>query len=177
VIVTPPPEPDFSHKRNVPWKAILWIAVLLSCFGCCLAIVLPEFACARYAAEQSVCLQNIKQAAMGTILYAADHDDRLPPASRWMDSLASGAVKDEVFACPDVRKENPSAYGYAMKDALSSKPTTGFKEPAKTILYFDSVLLGRNAHSAFGDMPDPPRYSGNCVGYLDGHAKRLQRWR
>lgn len=37
--------------------------------------------------DRAVCMSNLKQLGAGTILYAADYDDRFPMATRWNDEI------------------------------------------------------------------------------------------
>jgi hypothetical protein len=173
VIVTSPPEPDFSHKRNVPWKLILWTMALVSCFGCCLACLLPVFAGARDSSKNAVCMINLRQSSEGMIQYTADHDDRFPPASHWMD-LTRQYVDRDVFRCPVLQDKDPQAYGYAMDVRMSGKRQADVEILSRTPLLFESILTYRNAHGPFGGFPNPPRHGPtNRVAFADGSVRPL----
>ncbi len=175
MIVTPPPVPDFSHKHNVPWRLIIWVSSIALCFGCCLSIVLPEFACARYASENTACLSNIKQSGMGVLMYSTDHDDRFPPAAHWMDLARLCVESDDVFHCPKLRKEDPDAYGYATVAGLSGTRERDLESPPQEPLLFESVLTYRNAHGPIKGFPNPPRHgTADAVCFADGHVTRLR---
>lgn len=48
----------------------------------------PGWNCnSKDSARRTACLSNVKGLAYAQLTYAADYDDRLPIASRWMDSL------------------------------------------------------------------------------------------
>jgi prepilin-type processing-associated H-X9-DG protein len=115
-------------------------------------------------------LSNVKQLAMGQLMYGADHDDGLPLAENWMDAIPQYVRDKDCFHCPAIPEGG--GYGYAMNVEMSGKRTSREPEPAAEVLLFESVLLARNACSGVYGFPDPPRHDGkNCFAYLDGHVK------
>ncbi|MCS6923457.1 MAG: hypothetical protein NZM10_03675, partial [Fimbriimonadales bacterium] len=61
-------------------------------------------------------MSNLKQLSLAMLTYAADYDDRLPPAPRWSDSIAARIRDPITFRCPSVP---PGKFGYAMNSRLS----------------------------------------------------------
>lgn len=93
---------------------------------------------ARSKAEQTICLANIKQLVLGTLLCAGDHQGYLPDASRWREAIQ--LYVDEVFRCPN-------GTTYAMNPQLSGMHLP--RVPAKTILLYEVDDSGNqlpNAH-------------------------------
>jgi prepilin-type processing-associated H-X9-DG protein len=123
--------------------------------------------------KASECMSNLRDLAMAVTIYQTDYDDRLPDSQTWMDRLVPYAKDEDLFHCPDVKKSDPHAYGYAMNYELSGKKGSDVAKPELAPLVFDSVLLVRNATSGFYGFPDPPRRDGDNVAYLDGHVRRL----
>jgi len=52
--------------------------VVIAIIAILAAILFPVFAKARAKAQQTVCVSNIKQLALATLMYAVDYDDRAP---------------------------------------------------------------------------------------------------
>ncbi|MCK4323142.1 MAG: hypothetical protein KAW89_01330 [Armatimonadetes bacterium] len=104
---------------------------------------------ARSTSEQYLCLSQIKQLALGTLMYATDHQGYLPDASRWREAIQP-YVDDDMFRCP-------SGTTYAMNPQLSGMHLS--QVPIKTILLYEvddsgnqlpKVHLG-GANYAFAD--------------------------
>jgi len=143
--------------------------LLLVCW-CCGAIMWPVWRAARPAKKSIACLSNIKQLALGQIMYSSDFDDRLPSATAWMDCIAKYVQSAGVFHCPAL--DGKDEYGYAMNVACDREKTTDEHEPESKVLLFESVLLARNACSGVYGLPNPSRHDDrNVAVYVDGHAK------
>ena len=150
------------------------LGCLLLVLWCCGAIMWPVFRAARPAARSAVCMFNLKQLALGEIMYANDNDDRLPPARTWMDRITNWVKYADAFHCPSVKGEN--SYGYAMNVDCDKEKMAHEPEPERKVLLFESVLLGRNARSGVYGLPDPPRHEDrNVAVYVDGHARGFGR--
>jgi len=144
------------------WGLMAVISVLVG------SVFFPVFVASGPPAVRTVCLSNVKQLALGFVMYAIDSDDRLPAGSGWMDSLKPYEKSDQVWRCPVLR--SPDEYGYAMRERLSGANTDKIKKPESQPLVFDSVLLGRNAVSDRVLDPGFTRHRGLNIGFLDGHA-------
>ena len=61
--------------------------LLFACLALMGATLLwPTFAPSRgVSARATACLSNVKQTALGLIMYMNDYDDRLPQRDEWMD--------------------------------------------------------------------------------------------
>ena len=160
-------KPFWPANIGVSVLAVAAIVLILS------AVLFPVFVGRKHDGA-NLCLSNIKMADMAVQVYATDNDNRLPPATTWMDAAEKYAHTPAVLASPDVRDHDPSGYGYAMNVAMSCKPTAQVHDPGGTALIFDSVLLARNACSGFYGFPDPPRPHSNFVGFVDGHARSMR---
>lgn len=175
-------QPPGVQKKN---NTVLWVVLgALGLGGCgCLiavgaAVLFPVFSQARLAAIRTKALSNVKQSALSVIMYSADNNDKLPEGDKWMDAVESYARNPSVFRSPLAAKLAPDAYGFAFRQELSKKKTTGMADAAKWIMVFDSTLLTRNACSGLETLPNPPRYGGgysakNVAAFADGHAKTL----
>ena len=72
-----------------------------------------------------------------------------------------------------IRKEQPTAYGYAFHSALSAKEVERVNIPAMTPALFDSTVLARSAVDDGSTYPlSPPRHAqGANVGMVDGRVE------
>jgi prepilin-type processing-associated H-X9-DG protein len=153
------------------WVELGCVVVALVFAG---AVFYPVWRSARLAPPSSSCLSNLKQLAIGEGIYAMEHDDKLPPATLWMDAIEPNVKWPEAFRCPAIG--GGEGYGYAMNCTLPAQPTMDFQEPSTAVLLFESVLTARNACSGVYGFPDPPRHNDkNAVAFLDGHVKSFAR--
>lgn len=149
-----------------------WI-VCVGIVGFLGAIIFPVVACAcSKASPGRGCLAQVKQIGLAHLIYAADHNDRLPHRDVWMDAVAPYIRDVKVFVDPEVTGH--AQHGYAFDSRLSEKFVEKVKAPEQQPLVFDSINLGRNASDPFTSLPNPGRHRGkNSVVYLDGHAKKI----
>lgn len=114
---------------------------------------------ARQAARRSACLSNVKQIGLGVLMYAADHDDRLPrDPSRWKAAIMPYVKDEAIFHCPDDPSGNVS---YFFDARLAGRSQVDVTSVAETAL----IVEGTAGKPAF-------RHRGTCnIAFLDGHAK------
>jgi prepilin-type processing-associated H-X9-DG protein len=114
---------------------------------------------AKSASKRTVCLSNVKQLALGTIMYAGDNDDRLPDASHWRSAVMPYVKNAEIFRCP--ADTSGAASSYRLNPRLSRLPMTAVGEPANTAMIYEGDGNGFT-----------PRHNGmGSVSFVDGHAK------
>lgn len=139
------------------------------------AILFPVFAQAREAARASSCGSNLRQQSLAVRMYVEDYDERLPPATAWMDLMKPYIKREDVFHCPNVSKDGESAYGYAYNKKLSLLPLDKLDVPFTTIMLYDSSDLSRSAADLVSSLPNPPRHRhSNNLSYADGHVNRTK---
>ena len=92
--------------RNLPRHAftLIELLVVISIIALLIALLLPALAQARQAAHNLSCMANQKQIALGLVMYAEDHEGKLPPGwvNNWywpfhMRHWVSG--EGEIFEC------------------------------------------------------------------------------
>lgn len=112
---------------------------------------------AREASHRTQSINNLKQIALGTILYSTDYDDVLPSAT------SSGQAQELIMPYIKSRSTFQPPYGdktvYLFNVRLSGKTLTSIEEPAETPMWYESRPNG-----------DPP---GRAVARTDGSVKRL----
>ena len=145
------------------------------------ALLLPALAQAKARAQSINCMNNMKQLALGSMMYANANKDKLPSAASWCDDIARYAPNPRVFQCPsgDPRQR----CHYAFNARLSGIDLNHIANPARTVLIFEADG-GWNLSGGSELMVGRPRHR-NAIGlaFADGHceittASRLQniRW-
>lgn len=158
-----------KKKSPVLW-IVLGVVVLCACpLPILAAILFPVFSQARTAAISTNCLSHMKQTALAAVMYAGDHDERLPLAPAWQTSLAS-YTSDESHGCPAVKG---SVGGFAFVKSLSGKRSDRVSKPTKAIMLFES---NDESPNAVGSATEPftPRHQKQSLGYVDGHARSIR---
>jgi len=125
---------------------LIELLVVIAIIAILAAILFPVFAKAREKARQSSCQANQKQLVLGTLLYAQDYDEHLPPRfygfipvpftpgpSIWED-LIQPYVKDlRIINCPSDQK---MIYGYN-HDYMAYRSIAEFKCDAEVVMLSD----------------------------------------
>src|SRR5581483_6974921 len=88
---------------------LIELLVVIAVIGILAALLLPVLSAAKARAHRTVCLNNLKQIALGVRMYADDSNDR-PPASLGMSYKelmksyvglkGASSTQDRLFACP-----------------------------------------------------------------------------
>lgn len=134
----------------------------------------------------ALCISRLREVANAQLLYAADHDDDLPPANAWIDATwryagkkDPGEVTESVFKCPAVALRRDGSYGYAFNNDLDRKKLQEIVDSENTPLVFDSKALFRNAAGPpVAAYPDEGRHSDGkdiVVAYANGSVKAQPR--
>ena len=132
------------------------------------AILFPVFARAREKARQGSCLSNVKQIALGALMYVQDYDERflgygqgsytVNPWVFWPHQLQPYIKNWQVYGCPSSNYAGttmsyhgvsyPQRPTYALTNTLwrSSIKLASVARPAEKYMCFDSN------HPALGDV-------------------------
>ena len=140
--------------------------LLAALAGCSIfwAILAPVFRSARTAAAHIACMCNVRQEALGMLMYTADFDDRLPLAESW--HVGSKPYVKLDLRCPTAT----SPWTYAMNSALSGRSLESLDQPAEHVLLFEANAALPNASG--GREWLVLRHQGRAtIGFVDGHAK------
>jgi len=99
---------------------LIELLVVIAIIAILAAILFPVFARAREKARQASCQSNLKQIALGILMYAQDYDERLPANYNynprpinlvWWDDLIQPYVSNyQILICPS---DQPASYNYA----------------------------------------------------------------
>ena len=133
---------------------LIELLVVIAIIAILAAILFPVFARAREKARQTSCLSNIKQAALGILMYAQDYDEKLvrhcyqPPSVSnypWPHAIQPYVKNTQMFRCPSistVRNASMGCMGYCYNlSRLASGTTVGCTERAMGDIPAPSGLL------------------------------------
>jgi len=116
-------------------------------------------ATAKTAADATVILSNLKQLALGAILYATDQDEKLNLSTATLKTKLLPYVKNEaIFKAPD-GKPMPLVFN----SNLTGKRFGDVRRPAETVM----MSLGGKGSLVFTDGRTP-------IAFVDGHVKYLK---
>jgi prepilin-type N-terminal cleavage/methylation domain-containing protein/prepilin-type processing-associated H-X9-DG protein len=172
---------------------LIELLVVIAIIAILAAILFPVFARAREKARQTTCTNNQRQIATSVMMYAQDHEETLPAASDWTNSINMGDGK--IFDCPSTSGSTtgglPDYIYFAGKNSvtnkeglLSSRTLGDITDPSATPLICDRAASYPSPYIATSDSNDyiyidkdiiPAvdfRHGGNAiVVFMDGHVE------
>ena len=127
---------------------LIELLVVIAIIAILAAILFPVFARAREKARQTSCLSNVKQIALGFLMYAQDYDEVMAPRYyRYDPAVAGGPHWDlllypytmnmDVYRCPNTRAQS---YGYN-DGTLAYQSMARATRPAELVILSD-VKMG-----------------------------------
>ncbi len=147
---------------------LIELLVVIAIIAILAAILFPVFARAREKARQTSCLSNLKQIALGMLMYVQDYDEMFPgtgsytspdilmePGGRmhWALVLQPYVNNTQLFGCPSqgsrtiVSGSNPSSIthpdwpagiDYAMNQHMNMIALGDIKRPSALLMLIDS---------------------------------------
>jgi len=121
--------PLFRAQRSA--FTLIELLVVIAIIAILAAILFPVFAQAKEAAKKAVCISNVKQMGLATVMYAGDYDDAVFPAIR-------------VVSSPSLTIE--SWYGHY--DLITGKFTGGYLEPYMKNKQIEDCPTGKTLQQA-----------------------------
>lgn len=100
---------------------LIELLVVIAIIAILAAILFPVFARARENARRASCQSNLKQIALGWMMYAEDYDGRFPfyPGGGVMEFVYPYVKSSQVFRCPSsnlVQQNDPTMTSYFSTD-------------------------------------------------------------
>ena len=103
---------------------LIELLVVIAIIAILAAILFPVFARAREKARQAACLSNVKQLALGVMMYVQDYDERFPifgPAwgtnpnppgtgVSWWQGIYPYVKNHQIYVCPNREEWGPFTY-------------------------------------------------------------------
>lgn len=144
---------------------LIELLVVIAIIAILAAILFPVFAQAKSAAKKAVCLSNIKQAALASVMYAGDFDDVLPR----VDNNGNCDYDPDDPACVIPGSESPPDI-----DSLSLAPSETVQQGS--IFYVNVIQPYAKSYQGF-ECPEigAPDYRDavNNITNIDGYPVDL----
>jgi len=118
---------------------LIELLVVIAIIAILAAILFPVFARAREKARQASCASNLKELALGVLMYAGDYDERLVTryysgGGQWETSLVQPYIKNmQICRCPSTAEYS---YGYN-QDYLNNRKLAEIQYPSETVMICD----------------------------------------
>jgi prepilin-type N-terminal cleavage/methylation domain-containing protein len=162
----------FPRRRGFTLIELLVVVAIIAILA---AILFPVFARAREKARQTQCLNNLRQLATGILMYAQDHEEKLPPnpgQGAWSTTLE--VVTDAaVYDCPS--KDGTGAQNrpeYCFNSFLFDTALGDVTSTATALMLADMQTGNPAPNYAWrtgGDL-DARHGGGLLVACVDGHV-------
>jgi len=148
---------------------LIELLVVIAIIAILAGLLLPTLARAKESGRSTVCVNNLRQLGLASILYADDFNGRLPSFRDWLYTKAGDLTTGKLFpyvkskpsyTCPTDRLEiasrrrlaapagggfgnvnKPRDYSFAMNCGIChATELSTFLEPSKTMLYMEARL-------------------------------------
>ena len=156
----------------VPVAALPIVAIV----GLLMGILSPALARAQSLGQRAVCMSNLKQLGVTTMMYADNNKGQYPTADKWCDLLEPYYKNNNVLICPATRKK---MFGYIIDPntkhqcsyAINSNVKRDCRFPATTVLFFESNL-GWNQSGGAESLTTQNHGNNGCnVLFCDAHVE------
>ncbi len=116
----------------------------------------------------TTCLSNVKQLALAALMYAGDHDGKLPTAA-WVAELEPYLKNASILRCPS-RPDLQVAC--AMNEKLVGGALLDIASPTETIMFFETAVAAPSPVGGPDLVPAGGIHNGGLhVAYADGAGK------
>jgi len=178
-------------KRNA--FTLIELLVVIAIIAILAAILFPVFARARENARRASCLSNLKQIALGEMMYTQDYDERLSGYMQtgafgrytpWAYILQPYLKSDQLLDCPNTKAytENKAgdpqsyylyrSYGYNiyLGGDGGSISLAAIGTPSETVMFADNLSSDANTNYGFWELNPPSSCAGTNWWLLTSHG-------
>lgn len=133
-------------------------------------LLLPALARAKSKAQTINCVNNLKQIGLSARIYANDHNDALPLAANWCDTLQPVLGSAKVLHCNADSSGQRSTYGYNIR--LSGKKDDEVNP--RTVMFFE-IDGGWNVSGGPELLQQQPRHRQTVnIAFADGSVQQVR---
>jgi prepilin-type N-terminal cleavage/methylation domain-containing protein/prepilin-type processing-associated H-X9-DG protein len=105
---------EINSNCQVKGFTLIELLVVIAIIALLLAILMPSLQKAKKIAQTVVCSSNMKQLAIGNLVYAAENDDKVVLAigtnyEMWLTTILKYCDNPDIKMCPSVKKEPTGA--------------------------------------------------------------------
>ncbi len=162
-------------KNTKKGFTLIELLVVIAIIAILAGMLLPALNRARESARRIKCLNNVRQIAVASHLYAADHREVFPSGTDiagWAVELYPDYTEDyNMFICPSM---NTTAGAPVTDNECDYAFVSGMKEsdPADSFMLCDEPSSTTNATGRihFTDAASNHRSDGGNFGFVDGHV-------
>ena len=155
-----------QHARRMTIMGI----TLISIFGALiLAVVILTISAVKKYAAIGACMSNEKQIALAMLMWAEDHNKKLPSATTWAKDIMPYTKNAKILRC--LADDSNAKCSYAMNAALSGKKLDDIDDPLQTVILYETAHPGDSPSGGIADVLRPARHNdGNHYTFVDGHV-------
>ena len=177
---------------------LIELLVVIAIIAILAAILFPVFAKAREKARQTSCLSNVKQLALGCLMYTQDYDEIMPRSRNfatrklWANLILPYVKNEQIFYCAsggqfafptaglDAASRTQMGYGFTWDNSNSEAALGKIENPAETVyladglgyMYYPDTTGGyARCTKDVGYRIQPRHNDGANLGFADGHSK------
>ena len=147
---------------------LIELLVVIAIIAILAAILFPVFAKAREKARQTKCLSNQRQIALGFMMYAQEHDEKLPVAdANWVSATG---VPSAIFICPTQGVAPASGNSYGFNSEVGGLSLGEIPKPESSVLTADGKNTLTDRVLTMPTDYDLRHDKKIIQSYVDGHV-------